>query len=123
MYGDNIGGRLHPSSPLPHDLMVAARKYGLPRLEAICKRALVAGRQSSVDGLLENDDGASDDEDGLRDALDVAIPASTLAYDLSGALGDQHWADVCFLADGKPIYAHRCVLMARCAYFAAMFRS
>jgi hypothetical protein len=52
-----------------------------------------------------------------------AIPDSTLAYDLSGALGDQHWADVCFLADNKPIYAHRCVLMGRSKYFAAMFRS
>jgi alpha-tubulin suppressor-like RCC1 family protein len=119
IYSDNIGTRLDPSTPLPQDLMLAARKYGLPRLEAICRQALLAGKSSAL-AMPGEEDEEQDDEDELGPD---APPDSTLAYDLSGALGDQHWADVCFLADNKPVYAHKCVLMARSEYFAAMFRS
>ena len=49
--------------------------------------------------------------------------APSLGHDLGGALGDSSWADVKFVAGGRPIFAHRCILVARSAYFAAMFRS
>ena len=38
-------------------------------------------------------------------------------------MGESEWSDIKFLANGKPIYAHRCILSARSTYFSAMFRS
>jgi hypothetical protein len=38
-------------------------------------------------------------------------------------VGDQSFADVRFIAEGRPLLAHRFVLEARCEYFRAMFRS
>lgn len=49
-------------------------------------------------------------------------PPPTLAGDLGGALGSMEHADVKFIANGKPVYAHRAVLSCESEYFAAMFR-
>ena len=188
IYTDTLFARLDPSSPLPAELVAAAKEYGLPRLEAMCRRAIFTAR-----GDLSDDDDDDDDEDdeegkgdGKRDttgseggegneakngkadadalarteararakaarrAARLLVPASTLSYDLSGALGDRMFADVCFVTEGgqaagggeydddnvggeggssrssgrrNEVYAHRCVLEARSQYFAAMFRS
>jgi hypothetical protein len=50
---------------LTQDLMLAAKKYGLPRLEAICKRALIAGRRSQLDGMLDESGEEEEDEVGI----------------------------------------------------------
>lgn len=55
-------------------------------------------------------------------SFQVPLPPSNLATDLGDALGLMEHADVKFLADGKPIYAHRAILSCRSEYFAAMFR-
>lgn len=50
------------------------------------------------------------------------VPPPTLAGDLGGALGSMEHADTKFIANGRPIYAHRAVLSCQSEYFAAMFR-
>ena len=42
---------------------------------------------------------------------------------MSALLGDQQFADVRFLVEGKELFAHRFVLESRSEYFAAMFHS
>jgi hypothetical protein len=54
---------------------------------------------------------------------EIVVPPSTLAVDIGGALGESEYADIKFVANGKPIYAHRCILAARSSYFSSMFRS
>lgn len=76
---------------------------------------------------------SQEDEDGEEDDLlrrrnldpdeEIVVPPSTLAVDIGGALGESEYADIKFVANGKPIYAHRCILAARSAYFSSMFRS
>lgn len=91
---------------------------------ALCQQALGLGPQDDV----ENSEGDSEDEDGgsgggaVRSTA-VYVPPPSLSSDLGGALGDSSWSDVKFVAGGRPIHAHRCVLTARSSYFAAMFRS
>lgn len=58
----------------------------------------------------------------LKNIFKQAVPPTTLASDMGGALGSMEHADVKFVADGKPIYAHRAVLSCQSEYFAAMFR-
>lgn len=49
------------------------------------------------------------------------VPSPTLAQDLGGALGSMAYADVKFVAEGRPLYAHRAVLVCQSEYFTAMF--
>ena len=160
--------RLDPAGPLPRELLEAARRFELPRLEKMCQRALLVGMGAEAalvggsdeddeddedDEASDSDDGSdSDGSDGARPAERAAaaaralvVPASTLGYDLGGALGDTLWADLRFSfpqrggAEGgagssyggagaggaatRPIYAHRCLLAARADYFKRMFSS
>ncbi len=43
--------------------------------------------------------------------------------DFSSALGDASWSDVKFVAEGRPIFAHRNILVSASDYFAALFRT
>jgi hypothetical protein len=54
----------------------------------------------------------------------VGINATALA-DFTRLLddGESSGADVVFLAEGKPLHAHRCILAARCEAFRGMFNS
>jgi len=47
-------------------------------------------------------------------------PASTLSADLRKMLNNEARSDVTFIVEGKPLYAHRAVIMARCEPFEAM---
>lgn len=51
------------------------------------------------------------------------LPMRTLVRDLGSLVGDSLFADVRFVAEGRPIYAHRFILEARSEYFQVMFRS
>jgi len=61
---------------------------------------------------------------GMYDA--AAVPVSDPSHALYAAdLGTaaSGFADVCFIVENHPISLHRCVLVARCEYFRAMFSS
>ena len=128
IYCDDVFYHLDPTTTLPFDLMKAGEEYGLPRLVALCKvtTALCKGNNDEV---VEEEDEEDEDDYARRvrkredEQEEIFIPASTLPIDLGGALGESEWADVKFVANGKPIYAHRCILSARSTYFSAMFRS
>ena len=45
---------------------------------------------------------------------DLPLKNNTLANDLKGMLNNPARSDITFVVEGKPIYAHRCILMARC---------
>ena len=63
----------------------------------------------------------------IHDMYDAAaIPVSDPSHALFAAgLGTaaSGFADVCFIVENRPISLHRCVLVARCEYFRAMFSS
>mmetsp|Transcript_29606 Transcript_29606/g.66373 ORF Transcript_29606/g.66373 Transcript_29606/m.66373 type:complete len:297 (-) Transcript_29606:296-1186(-) len=50
------------------------------------------------------------------------VPPSTLVADLGGGLGDTGWADLKFVAGGRPIFAHSALLAAASDYFKTMFK-
>ena len=52
----------------------------------------------------------------------VAINSTALA-DITALLDDTDSSDVIFLAEGRPLHAHRCILTARCEAFRGMFNS
>jgi alpha-tubulin suppressor-like RCC1 family protein len=118
LYTDDVQTPLDPNATLPYDLTKAAESYQLPRLVALCQLCTALAREA-----MKGADGEDGEED---DALNshIAVPMGTLPMDLGGALGEPEFADVKFTTShGRTIYAHRCVLSARSAYFAAMFRS
>ncbi|GBG27678.1 RCC1 and BTB domain-containing protein 2 [Hondaea fermentalgiana] len=51
------------------------------------------------------------------------IPNSTLVQDYRAAVNQREFSDVCFIVEGRRIYAHRVIVAARCAHFRAMFSS
>jgi len=52
----------------------------------------------------------------------VAINTAALA-DFTNLLEDTDSSDVLFIAEGRPLHAHRCILNARCEAFRGMFNS
>ena len=52
----------------------------------------------------------------------VAINTAALA-DFTNLLEDTDSSDVIFIAEGRPLHAHRCILNARCEAFRGMFNS
>uniref|UniRef100_A0A7S3PDQ3 BTB domain-containing protein n=1 Tax=Aplanochytrium stocchinoi TaxID=215587 RepID=A0A7S3PDQ3_9STRA len=47
-----------------------------------------------------------------RQSSDINV--SSLSMDLKGLLNSEVCSDVIFIVEGKPIYAHRCIIIARC---------
>lgn len=96
----------------------ASKSLRLPRLQVICERLLLA---------LSTAEQATDRSENLLRAsahsLGLEIPPPTLSRDLGSLVGDQSFADVRFIAEGRSLLAHRFILEARCEYFRAMFRS
>ena len=104
LYTDTVRRQaLEPGTSLPHDLLSAAIALDLPRLAAIAATAIPAAALPPG-------------------AAGGALPPSTIASDLGGAVGDKTYADVKFIASGKAIFAHRAMLAASSDYFRAMFR-
>ena len=58
----------------------------------------------------------------MEGAQRVALNAAALG-DFSSLLADSGASDVCFLVEGRPVHAHRCILTARCEAFRLMFNS
>ncbi|CAN0014382.1 unnamed protein product, partial [Phaeothamnion confervicola] len=109
VYTDGVaGGALDGTMPLAADLEAAAKVHGQAD----------AAPPSSATGS----GGGSGGSGGDSGPVGVEVPESTIALDFGAALGDPLHADVRFLVEGRPIYAHRAVLAVRSAYFDAMFR-
>ena len=47
----------------------------------------------------------------------------TLCEDFAKLVNDPVFSDVCFEVEGKKVYAHKAILVARSDYFKAMFTS
>eukprot|EP00698_Gefionella_okellyi_P003901 TRINITY_DN13614_c0_g1_i1.p1 TRINITY_DN13614_c0_g1~~TRINITY_DN13614_c0_g1_i1.p1 ORF type:complete len:489 (-),score=78.90 TRINITY_DN13614_c0_g1_i1:38-1504(-) len=54
-------------------------------------------------------------------APSIHVPSASLSQDLSQQVNRQEHADVTFIVQGKPIYAHKVLLCARSEYFKSMF--
>ena len=52
--------------------------------------------------------------------LSFEVPPSSLIADLHGMINNSSFSDITFLVEGRPIYAHKLLLM-RCSYFQALF--
>jgi BTB/POZ domain/BTB And C-terminal Kelch len=64
-----------------------------------------------------------DHSQGLAGGI-PSIPVTTAyASNMRALVNDEEFADVTFLVEDQPVYAHRAVLAQRCDHFAAMFRS
>jgi RCC1 and BTB domain-containing protein len=53
-----------------------------------------------------------------------AIPVTTTySSQMRALVNDEEFADLVFIVEDQPVYAHRAILAHRCEHFAAMFRS
>lgn len=50
----------------------------------------------------------------------IGVPSPSLLNDFRKLINDGETADVCFLVDGKEVYAHKAILAVRSQYFRAM---
>ncbi len=50
----------------------------------------------------------------------ICVPRSSLSDDFRRLINDSSTSDVCFLVEGKEVYAHRAILAVRSEYFQAM---
>jgi hypothetical protein len=108
IYTDTVRGRLDPTSNEVKDLLVLAEEFKLPRLRSICESAM-----SGESGALQVAPG------GEVTRVEPTIP-SQLGHDFAKYVGNKRWADVCFLVEGKRVYAHAVILMTASKYFEGM---
>ena len=105
-------------------LQRVSRSLRLPRLQVVTERLLdnlTAAEMARNDDLINVD--ASTFSHGAQKTMGAHdMPSPTLARDLGTLVGDAEYADVRFIAEGRPIPAHRFILESRCDYFKAMFR-
>ena len=120
IYTDNLFFTLDFRSSLPAELLVASKTYQLPRLEAMCRSAILS--TSGEHGLQIHMSPPRPPMRKTQQMTMMNIPRSEIPTDFGGGVGDASWADVKFVAGGRPIYAHRFILMNRSEYFDAMFR-
>lgn len=83
----------------PHlidQLQALAKFYRIPRLVELCQRAL--GKTN------------------------LSISPSSVSEELVNAINDPHYSDLTFsFQDGTTVHANKCILFARCPYFARLF--
>ncbi len=106
-------------------LQRVSRSLRLPRLQVVCERLLdnlTAAEMARNDDLTNVDTTDGEDKSGRKVMGAHDMPAPSLARDLGTLVGDAEYADVRFIAEGRPIPAHRFILESRCDYFKAMFR-
>ena len=108
IYTDTVRGRLDPTSYEVKDLLVLADQFFLPRLRQICESAM-AGK---LGALQSQEDGSV-----LRVPLTVS---SQLGKDLGKYINARRFADICFIVQGRPLYAHSVILMSASKYFEKM---
>lgn len=60
---------------------------------------------------------------GIATAINAVAVTASYTSQMRGLVNDEEFADVTFLIDNEPVYAHRAILAQRCEHFAAMFRS
>jgi hypothetical protein len=89
---------LKVGSHLTAELGKLASRWGVPRLEDLCKRMKLA-----------------DDE--------YKVSSSVLSADLETMVDNKLFSDVTFVVQSQKIYAHRCILIKRCSYFERLLES
>ena len=107
LYTDNLCADLINDVSLLYSLNRTANMFNLPRM-AILSDILI---RLLTKAELESETKGFD------------IPPCTLAKDFSTLVGDPTFADMCFIAEGRTIYAHKFVLQNRCNYFQIMLNS
>jgi len=112
LYSDVLPAVCDANATLLRNLSRCGKMFKVPRLQLLCDHAVQA---------LANHEQIDDNPQLLEYGLE--IPPSTITRDLSNMLGDQQFADVRFVVEGKELYAHRFILESRSEYFQAMFRS
>lgn len=60
---------------------------------------------------------------GLTGTVNTVPVTAAYTSQIRALVNDDEFADVTFLIEGDPIYAHRAILAQRCDHFCAMFRS
>eukprot|EP00595_Chromulina_sp_UTEXLB2642_P003436 CAMPEP_0196761384 /NCGR_PEP_ID=MMETSP1095-20130614/607_1 /TAXON_ID=96789 ORGANISM="Chromulina nebulosa, Strain UTEXLB2642" /NCGR_SAMPLE_ID=MMETSP1095 /ASSEMBLY_ACC=CAM_ASM_000446 /LENGTH=816 /DNA_ID=CAMNT_0042110859 /DNA_START=608 /DNA_END=3055 /DNA_ORIENTATION=- len=108
IYTDSI-----PSAELSllHSLATAAKTLQLPILQTLCDN--IINEVMKVDLDVEVD---------KENEFFEKSPCS-LTRDLGRLVGDPQFADIRFVIEGKALYSHKFILVNRCDYFSAMFRS
>ncbi|GLE04947.1 hypothetical protein PINS_up013928 [Pythium insidiosum] len=101
LYSDNLTApaALDPQSFLLRDVLRAAQRFAIPRLERLCHWS---HRMKMIP------------------EKEIEAPADSLADDLSFAFGDETWSDLTLVAEARKIAVHRCILIARSDYFRAL---
>ena len=89
---------LKVGSHLTAELGKLAARWGVPRLEELCKRMKLG-----------------DD--------DFKVSKSVLAENLEFMVNNKSFSDVAFIVQNQKIYAHRCILIKRCSYFERLLES
>ncbi|TYZ63393.1 hypothetical protein PybrP1_000171 [[Pythium] brassicae (nom. inval.)] len=122
MYTDNFSLMLDPQSYLVRDVQRAAQLYRLPALERLCSGLLHAGGAPSSPFPLEAAAVFPLETASVPTCLasTEGVGRQSLNADLQFVLGDPAWSDLTLEADGTAIPVHRCVLVARSAYFRAL---
>eukprot|EP01038_Epipyxis_sp_PR26KG_P006372 gene6372-8776_t len=111
LYRDNLPDWVISDVNTLHSLSRTGKTLHMPRLQLLCEYFIKVLKPTTI---LEK---------GVFSYDNSELPPSTLARDLGALVGDSDLADIRFIAEGKPIFAHRFILENRCEYFAAMFRS
>ena len=132
IYTDELANALDAASEpsLTRRLRAVGEEFGLPRLAALCSFALQGAARKSA-GIAADDDDALDAFSFDSDEEDedvIPIPPSTIGENLVSGVADETWADALLVPASattldEMVPVHRCILIARSRYFAAMFQS
>eukprot|EP01035_Chromulina_nebulosa_P020096 gene20096-26092_t len=108
IYNDSI-----PSAELSllHSLATAAKTLQLPILQTLCDNIISEVMKVNLDVEVDKEN-----------EFFEKSPCS-LTRDLGRLVGDPQFADIRFIIEGKALYSHKFILVNRCDYFSAMFRS
>jgi hypothetical protein len=129
LYTDMVPNWAINSTSLLSSLARAAKMLRVPRLQVMCEQFLSTlyfpgGERGAGGGSGSGATEADGDQQPQQSAsVEMEMPPSTLGRDMGSLVGDPEFADVRFIAEGKPIVAHRFVLENSCEYFRVMFRS
>ena len=122
LYTDTLPTHCLKNVSLLHTLSHVGNSLRINRLKVLCENLLgtMAGLMATNEGRLTDDIVATEEVE----YSDVhTMPPTTLARDLGNLIGDQQFADVRFIVEGRPIAAHRFILEHRSEFFRHLLNS